>query len=82
MSVGDDLYTTNTDLIKQGIEHKWANALLLKVNQIGTISEAMDAARLIYGALQTTECKREKIKMGCFLSSVHVFCLLYVYYYF
>eukprot|EP01083_Nonionella_stella_P213506 770032_1 len=48
MSVGDDLYTTNPELIKQGIEKKWANALLLKVNQIGTVSEAMDAARLIF----------------------------------
>ena len=48
MLVGDDLYTTNTTLIKQGIEAKWANALLLKVNQIGTISESMDAAKLIY----------------------------------
>lgn len=45
--VGDDLYTTNTNLIKQGLENKWANALLLKVNQIGTISEAMEAAKMI-----------------------------------
>ena len=45
--VGDDLYTTNPKTISQGIEGKWANALLLKVNQIGTISEAMEAARLI-----------------------------------
>jgi enolase len=48
MIVGDDLYTTNTDLISQGIAQKWANTLLLKVNQIGTISEAMDAARMIF----------------------------------
>lgn len=46
--VGDDLYTTNTTLIKQGVAEKWANALLLKVNQIGTISESMDAARMIF----------------------------------
>jgi enolase len=46
--IGDDLYTTNTELIKQGIEQKWASSLLLKVNQIGTISEAMDAARMIF----------------------------------
>lgn len=38
--------------IKQGIEGKWCNALLLKVNQIGTISEAMEAARLVLGANQ------------------------------
>jgi len=48
MIVGDDVYTTNTDLISKGIEEKWANTLLLKVNQIGTISEAMDAARMIF----------------------------------
>jgi enolase len=35
--VGDDLYTTNPRTIQLGIEGKWANALLLKVNQIGTI---------------------------------------------
>jgi len=48
MIIGDDLYTTNTTLIKQGIENKWANALLLKVNQIGTIGESMDAAKMIF----------------------------------
>lgn len=46
--VGDDLYTTNTELIQKGVANKWANALLLKVNQIGTVSESMDAARLIF----------------------------------
>ena len=45
--VGDDLYTTNPKTIAKGIEGKWCNALLLKVNQIGTISEGMEAARLI-----------------------------------
>lgn len=48
MIVGDDLYTTNTELITKGVANKWANALLLKVNQIGTVSESMDAARLIF----------------------------------
>ncbi|KAL9642869.1 hypothetical protein ABK040_013177 [Willaertia magna] len=52
MLVGDDLYTTNPKFIKKGIEEKWANALLLKVNQIGTITEAMNAARLIFEANQ------------------------------
>merc|ERR1712130_787552 len=52
MLVGDDLYTTNTELIKKGLEAKWANALLLKVNQIGTISESMDAARMLFDAKQ------------------------------
>lgn len=48
MIIGDDLYTTNTNLIKRGVAAKWANALLLKVNQIGTISESMDAAKMIF----------------------------------
>eukprot|EP00698_Gefionella_okellyi_P026343 TRINITY_DN999_c0_g1_i1.p1 TRINITY_DN999_c0_g1~~TRINITY_DN999_c0_g1_i1.p1 ORF type:complete len:484 (-),score=142.45 TRINITY_DN999_c0_g1_i1:700-2151(-) len=50
MIVGDDLFTTNTNLLQKGVAEKWANALLLKVNQIGTISEAMNAARMMYEA--------------------------------
>jgi enolase len=46
MIVGDDLFTTNSRLIKYGLENKLANSLLLKVNQIGTISEAIEGARL------------------------------------
>lgn len=48
MLVGDDLYTTNTRLITRGLEAKWANALLLKVNQIGSISESMNAAKMLF----------------------------------
>jgi enolase len=47
MIVGDDLFTTNPRLIKQGLEEKWANTLLLKVNQIGTISEAVEGAQML-----------------------------------
>ena len=50
--VGDDLYTTNPNTIRKGLAGKWCNALLLKVNQIGTISEAMEAARLVLDAKQ------------------------------
>lgn len=42
--VGDDLFVTNPRRIRKGIEMGAANALLLKVNQIGTLSEAIDAA--------------------------------------
>ena len=45
--VGDDLYTTNPKTIQRGLKEKWCNALLLKVNQIGTITEAMRAARMV-----------------------------------
>jgi enolase (EC 4.2.1.11) len=42
--VGDDVFVTNTVRLQKGIDMGAANALLLKVNQIGTISEAEDAA--------------------------------------
>lgn len=41
--VGDDLFVTNTTRLKKGIEIGAANAILVKVNQIGTLTEAMDA---------------------------------------
>lgn len=41
--VGDDLFVTNTTRIKQGIEEKLANAILIKLNQIGTVSETIAA---------------------------------------
>ncbi|UCD72806.1 MAG: phosphopyruvate hydratase [Candidatus Bathyarchaeota archaeon] len=44
--VGDDLFTTNPDRLKKGIEMKAANAMVLKIPQIGTYSEAMDAVGL------------------------------------
>ncbi|MDD4128239.1 MAG: phosphopyruvate hydratase [Candidatus ainarchaeum sp.] len=44
--VGDDLLVTNVERINQGIEKKAVNALLLKVNQIGSITESIDACKL------------------------------------
>lgn len=41
--VGDDLFVTNTKRLKKGIEKGVANSILVKVNQIGTLTEAMDA---------------------------------------
>jgi enolase len=41
--VGDDLFVTNTKFLKQGIERKIANAILIKVNQIGTLTETLAA---------------------------------------
>jgi len=46
--VGDDLYVTNVERLAKGIEMKATNALLLKLNQIGTVSEAFDAARVAF----------------------------------
>lgn len=44
--IGDDLFVTNVARLEKGIKMKAGNALLLKVNQIGTLSEALDAAAL------------------------------------
>lgn len=44
--VGDDLFVTNVDRLQKGIEDEVANAILIKVNQIGTITETLDAIRL------------------------------------
>jgi enolase len=46
--VGDDIFVTNTDRLAKGIEMGAANSLLLKLNQVGTISEAFDAATLAF----------------------------------
>ncbi len=44
--VGDDLFVTNTERIRKGIEEDAANAILIKVNQIGTLTETIDAVNL------------------------------------
>ena len=44
--VGDDLFVTNKERLQKGIDRKAANAILVKVNQIGTLSEAFDAIQL------------------------------------
>jgi enolase 1/2/3 len=44
--VGDDIFVTNTRLLAQGIEQKVANSILIKVNQIGTLTETLEAIDL------------------------------------
>lgn len=44
--VGDDLFVTNTQFLQRGIEQKAANAILIKLNQIGTLTETLAAIRL------------------------------------
>jgi enolase len=44
--VGDDLFVTNTERLEQGIRDKSANAILIKVNQIGTLTETLQAMRM------------------------------------
>jgi enolase len=44
--VGDDIFVTNTKIIKKGIEQKIANSVLIKLNQIGTLTETFDAVKM------------------------------------
>ncbi|HEX3472161.1 MAG TPA: phosphopyruvate hydratase, partial [Silvibacterium sp.] len=44
--VGDDLFVTNTKRLQRGIEEGIANSILIKVNQIGTVSETLEAIEL------------------------------------
>ena len=44
--VGDDLYVTNTERIKKGIELNASNSVLIKLNQIGTLTETLDAIQM------------------------------------
>ncbi|HKY24336.1 MAG TPA: phosphopyruvate hydratase [Gaiella sp.] len=46
--VGDDLFVTNVDFLRRGIDQRVGNAILVKVNQIGTLSEALDAVELAH----------------------------------
>jgi enolase len=46
LKIGDDLLVTNPERVKEAQEKKACNAMILKINQIGTVSEAMEAARL------------------------------------
>lgn len=48
--VGDDLFVTNTKFLHQGIEKKAANAILVKVNQIGTLTETIQAVQMAHKA--------------------------------
>jgi enolase len=48
--VGDDLFVTNTDRIQRGIKEGSANAVLIKLNQIGTLTETMEAIEMAHRA--------------------------------
>ncbi len=48
--VGDDLFVTNTEIFKRGIDEKIANSILIKFNQIGTLSETLDAISMAHDA--------------------------------
>src|SRR5205085_11200285 len=48
--VGDDIFVTNTERLARGIENGVANAILIKVNQIGTLSETLEAIEMARAA--------------------------------
>jgi len=48
--VGDDLYVTNPKRLKRGIKNKTTNAILIKVNQIGTLTETLNTVKMAYKA--------------------------------
>ena len=52
--VGDDLFVTNPDILAEGIEAGIANSILIKVNQIGTLTETLDAIEMAKQAAYTT----------------------------
>lgn len=52
--VGDDLFVTNTEYLSRGIREGIANAILVKVNQIGTLTETLEACQMAHRASYTT----------------------------
>jgi enolase len=52
--VGDDLFVTNVEFLKKGIERGCANSILIKVNQIGSLSETLDAIEMAHRAGYTS----------------------------
>ena len=52
--MGDDLFVTNTKILKEGIDRGVANSILIKLNQIGTLTETLDAIEMAKRAGYTT----------------------------
>lgn len=52
--VGDDLFVTNVERLQKGIENKTANSILIKLNQIGTLTETLDAINMAHEAGYTS----------------------------
>ena len=51
--VGDDVFVTNTEILAKGIKEKVGNSILIKVNQIGTLTETLDAVEMAKRAMKS-----------------------------
>ncbi len=62
--VGDDLFVTNTKILSRGIEEKIANSILIKFNQIGTLTETLEAIKMLMMPViqQSSPTVRERLK--------------------
>ena len=73
MIVGDDLFASHPMRIKKGIAQKAANAVLLKINQIGTVTEALEAARIArQGGMSITVSLRSNETNDDFIADLSV----------
>jgi len=71
--VGDDLLVTNTKLIQKGINQKAMNAVLIKLNQIGTVSETLDAIRMsVNNGMQAIVSHRSGETIDSFIADIVV----------
>src|SRR5437762_14057025 len=62
--VGDDLFVTNVERLQEGIDRKVANSILIKVNQIGTVSETLDDIDLARRNGYTSVIRSEERRVG------------------
>ena len=73
--VGDDLFVTNTERVQRGISEGVANAVLIKVNQIGTLTETMDCVRLShFNGYRTIMSHRSGETEDAFIADLAVAC--------
>ena len=61
--VGDDLFVTNTEILSKGIEQGIGNSILIKVNQIGTLTETFDAIEMAQKAGYTAVVSTVLVKL-------------------
>ena len=71
--VGDDLFVTNTKILETGIKMKAANAILIKLNQIGTVTETLNAIKMAKDAgFNTIVSHRSGETEDCYISDIAV----------